>query len=578
MPKILLCTLNSKYIHTSLALRYLLAGCRERYPQTILREFTINEPLAGIRAEIFSYHPDILCFSCYIWNINLTLQICQDIKKVLPQTIIILGGPEVSFNSAEVLQTYNSIDFILKGDGDFTFIELLDAISAADPVDHIQGLVYRDNGRVIETPGIAIVQNLDLIPAPYGDSGLDLKNRLVYYETSRGCPFNCAYCLSSTIKGVRFFSLERVKRDLAFLISCDVKAVKFVDRTFNCREDRALEIMKFILKQPGKTRFHFEICADLLSSSMLEFLAQAPAGIFDFEIGVQSTYPAALQAVNRKTDWPRLSYNFSQLKKNNNIHLHLDLIAGLPYEDYEHFANSFNMVYQLRPHVLQLGFLKMLKGSHIREEAAQYGYLFEEAPPYQVLQNDYINYEELIKLTRIEDLVDKYFNSGDFETTLQYVCNTIYQGNAFAFYEDFAQCWDNQGRFRLAHRKDALYSFLKEFLDDYPEHKMVVNELLKLDYLRNYKAYELPQGIERCNPPDINDQLNQLLKSDFVNKHLNLKTSRSTLRKNVVLEFFRLDPFNLNAVDQPIPLLFVYAPGNNKCLQVLSNIKPYMPY
>ncbi|HBQ87350.1 MAG TPA: B12-binding domain-containing radical SAM protein [Syntrophomonas sp.] len=576
MTKILLCTLNSKYIHSSLALRYLFAACIRRFPATVIREFTINEPLSNIKADIYEEKPDILCFSCYIWNIQPTLQICLDIKKVAPETIIVLGGPEVSFASQELMQRYPCIDYILKGEGDFTLLELLDAIAINNGPVPISGLVYRENHEIRESPAPAIVADLNAIPWPYHD-GDNLKDRLVYYETSRGCPFNCSYCLSSTIKGVRFLDLDRVKKELTLLINKEVKQIKFVDRTFNCREARAIEIMKFIIANPGKTRFHFELCADLISPAMLDFLATVPSGLFDFEIGIQSTCPEALEAVNRKADWNKITHNITRLKQFNNIHLHLDLIAGLPFEDYTRFGQSFNMVYQLGPDVLQLGFLKLLKGSSIREEADYHGYQFESMPPYQVLSNNYIDYGQIIKLTRIEDLLDKYYNSGDFSHTLNYVSRNLYNSNSFAFYEELADYWVNHGLFKVAHRKEKLYSVLNSFLAVHKNHMVALNELLKLDYLTNYKAYELPDGLTRCNPPDINDKLNQLLKNDqFLHKYLPLRNSRGFIRKNVVLEYFNINLSNLAVLNDPIPLLFVYKPGAKGAVRIIDDIYIYL--
>ncbi|HEX3011895.1 MAG TPA: DUF4080 domain-containing protein [Syntrophomonadaceae bacterium] len=575
MAKILLCTLNSKYIHSSLALRYLKAECADRFPDTIIREFTINEPLPHITSEIFLQGPDILCFSCYIWNIQPTLQICQDIKKVLPQTIIILGGPEVSFDSTQLMENFPCIDYIIKGEGDIALVSLLDSIvTGVVSPEHIPGLVYRLNNEIREDHALAIVHDLNQIPVPYQED-FDLKDRLVYYETSRGCPYNCTYCLSSTIKGVRFFPLDRVKKDLSFFIDHEVKQVKFVDRTFNCNENRAIDIMKMILEHPGKTKFHFEICADLISPVMLDFLSEVPPHIFDFEIGIQSTCNETLEAVNRKTDWHKLSYNVRQLKQNGNIHLHLDLIAGLPFEDYKRFALSFNMVYDLEPDVLQLGFLKLLKGSSIREEADLHNYVFESIPPYQVMANRYINYYELIKLNRIEDLLDKYYNSNDFSVTLSYVCNQLYSHNAFAFYEEFSTYWDSKGLFQAAHRKDALYSLLRDFLSAKSQSD-IINELLKFDYLSSYKAYDLPTGIMRYNPPDVNNLLNDLLKNnEFVSENIG-PGSRSILRKNTVLEYFKLDLSTLSTVKIPVPILFVYEPGQRRALKILHNIDQYL--
>jgi hypothetical protein len=310
---------------------------------------------------------------------------------------------------------------------------------------------------------------------------------------------------------------------------------------------------------------------------MLDFLSSVPAGIFDFEIGIQSTCPEALEAVNRKTDWIKVSHNVTRLKQYNNIHLHLDLIAGLPFEDYDRFGQSFNMVYALQPDVLQLGFLKLLKGSGIRDEADFHGYQYESLPPYQVLSNNYINYMELIKLTRIEDLLDKYFNSGDFKNTLSFICNKLYKGNAFAFYEELADYWVANRLYKVAHRKERYYSLLKDFLRVHPKYSLVLNELIKLDYLSNYKAYELPDGIVRWNPADVNNQLNFLLKDDqFLHKYINSHMSHGLLRKNVVLEFFQLNPLTLEWLNVPMPILFLYKPGEKGAITVIYDICHYL--
>lgn len=578
MPKILLSTLNAKYIHLSLALRYLRAVCP--FPDVVLCEYTINEPIAQITADIFRKKPDILCFSCYIWNIESILQISDDIKQVLPKIKIILGGPEVFFDGKELMYTHKSIDYIVKGEGEVIFPKLLISINNRESLKNNAGIVYREGERVVENPDCPLIEDLGLIPSPYApyiNDDADFQNHLVYYETSRGCPFNCTYCLSSTNQGVRFFPLPRVKQDLAYLIARGVKKIKFVDRTFNCNEHRAIEIMQFILSQKGNTQFHFEICADLMSDSMLEFLSKVPKGIFDFEIGIQSTLPAALESVKRKSNWSRLSHNIQQLKKSNNIRLHLDLIAGLPQEDYYHFSHSFDMVYNLKADVLQLGFLKLLKGSAIRREADRYGYVFQSRPPYQVLGNNYINYGELIDLIDIEKLVDKYYNSGRFFSTLEYICSRIYSNRAFKFYQDFACCWHNEGWFQTGHKNEELYSMLIKFIRRYhPRHQLEVNELLKFDYLKNHKSYDLPQDIERCNPTDINKLTSNILNSQcFADENKDLNSLQILTRKNMVLEFYRIAPENQKLLDKPQPILFIYKPRENHAFKIFTDINRY---
>lgn len=366
---ILLTTLNAKYIHSSLALAYLRKYCADERWSLNIREFSINERTDEIMAAIYKERPDILCFSCYIWNIKPVLEICRDYKKIAPDTLIIAGGPEVSYDAISLLENHKFLDFVVRGEGEATLKELFHTIYMKQSLEAVKGVSYRNGDRVLDNPDRELITDLDCIPFPYEDDLDSYKNRIIYYETSRGCPYNCSYCLSSTIKGVRFFSLERVKADLSRLIRRGIKEIKFVDRTFNCHEGRALEIMKFILEQAGQTKFHFEIGAELLSQDFTAFIQKVPAGRFDFEIGVQSTNPESLQAVTRKSDWQKLRQNIERLKAAGNIHIHLDLIAGLPYEDLASFAQSFNDVYKLNPDVIQLGFLKLLKGSDIRNKS-----------------------------------------------------------------------------------------------------------------------------------------------------------------------------------------------------------------
>lgn len=572
--KISLCTLNAKFIHSSLALRYLQAICSQIAGlDSNIREFTINQLLSEIMAEIYLEQPDVLCFSCYIWNIKPIREICRDYKKVAPETVIILGGPEVSFNTCEFLEQNSSVDIIISGEGEESLPDLLDHLQSGKPLDDVLGVTWNQNGQIIKNPERPLIQNLDTIPSPYTGDLSDLNNRTVYYETSRGCPFNCSYCLSSTIKGVRYFSLARVKNDLSSLIDKGVREIKFVDRTFNCNESRAINIMRFLIEYPGNTRFHFEICAELLSTEILQFLSSVPPHKFDFEIGVQSTFEPALTAVNRKHNWDKLKKNVNQLRSYNNIHLHLDLIAGLPFESYQQFARSFNAVYNLCPDMLQLGFLKLLKGSLIRNTADMQGYRYQEEPPYQILANNFIKYNEIIKLTYIEEVLSRYYNNERVKKTLIFIINNLYKGNSFSFYEDLAGYWKDNGLFGIGHKREARYSFLKEFMDEkYPDYSQEANDLIKYDYLSLHKAYELPAGIKRYNPVNVNDLLYVLLKNNsFINMFLSEARFKpiSSVRKNIIMEFFHYNPITGQQMDKAIPFIFVYDPMKNQAYKVI---------
>ncbi|QGT99412.1 Fe-S oxidoreductase [Candidatus Syntrophocurvum alkaliphilum] len=561
--KVLLVALNAKFIHSSLSLQYLKAYCNDLPLEIKIKEFSINEYISDIMDELYLEKPDVLCFSCYIWNINQILELCNDYKKIDTNIKIVLGGPEVSYDSHNMIENNNFIDFIVRGEGEETFKELLNQLYLNQSVTHIKGLTYSIADKIYSNTDRELVCNLDSLPSPHNIIMPD-DNKVIYYETSRGCPFNCTYCLSSTTKGVRAFSLDRVKRDLDYLIEKQTKLVKFVDRTFNFNESRAKNIMEHIINRNGNTKFHFEIQAELLTKEMIDFLQNVPSDLFDFEIGIQTTFPPALEAINRKTDWDKLKENITLLKKNDNIHLHLDLIAGLPYESYEYFSSSFNMVYELEPDVLQLGFLKLLKGSEIRIKAKSFGYRFKENPPYQVLANKYITYEQILYLKRIEELLNKYFNSHIMRNSLKYITNNIYNNNAFQFYEDLADYWENYKYFNKGHKRDFYYTILKSFIkDNYIDHDDLLNDIIKFDFLINNKSYNLPDQIIRYNPSNINEKLSDYIKEEKIDPKL-LATfsgkSIRTLRKYVRLEYFKYNPITYKKFNEDTSILFEYDP------------------
>lgn len=574
--KVVLSTLNAKYIHSSLALAYLKSYCADGPFVTEMKEYSINEDLEKIMMDLFSKKPDVLAFSCYIWNIEYILQLAADFKKISPSTVILLGGPEVSYDAGQLLSKHEDIDIIIRGEGEIALKEVLYALYYQKDLQKIKGIAYRWRGEVYENPDQELIQDLDIIPSPYTEENLNsyYKNKIIYYETSRGCPFNCSYCLSSTIKGVRYFSLERVKKDLLLFMENRVKEVKFVDRTFNCNEKRAREIMEFIVHNNKDTRFHFEIGAELLSEEMMSFLKTIPPGMFDFEIGVQSVNSKVLKAVNRPSDWHLLKMKIEKLIRYGNLHIHLDLIAGLPFEDYRLFEYSFNEVYNLYPDVMQLGFLKLLKGSRIREEGAEHGYKFTSRPPYQVLENKYISYSEIVRLKQIEELLELYYNSGSFKNTLRYINEEVYQNDAFSFFEDFALYWEKRGYFHMAHKKETLYHILKDFIAEcLPfRHKWAV-EILKYDYLVNNQAHILPSGFTSYNPEETGEFLYRLIKdSQFINRYLPNWSGKSPreIRRYVHLEYLPAKVINKKQGEVLTPVLFVYNPVSKKAENIID--------
>ncbi len=496
--KLLLTTLNSKYVHSCLAIRY-LRGYSKDLIDTELREYTINQSLDYIVAEIYKIDPDIVGFSTYIWNKEEIMEIAESLKLIRPGIKILLGGPEVSFDSKEVMEENDFIDFIIYGEGEESFREFIESYTSNKDYKDIKGLVYRQDGRVIKNDERPLLQDLNTIPSPYDTNvSKELENKIIYYESSRGCPFNCKFCLSSTLKGVRYFDLERVKKELGILIDAKVRQVKFVDRTFNANKKYAMEIMNFIMeKNPKNINFHFEVTAHLLDEEMLNFLSTVKEGLFQFEVGVQSTNNKVIEAVGRTTDFPKLREVTKRIKSFKRIHQHLDLIAGLPYEDYESFARSFDDVYEIRPEKIQLGFLKLLKGSELRALEDRYGFKYLNKAPYEVLETNYIDYDHIRKLKGIDGLVDSYYNEEIFKNSIEYAINENYR-SAFKFFEDFAAYFEEKDYHKVKHNRRKLYDILMDFYRDKDlKNVSVFNELLKLDFIENNKGLKIPSRITR---------------------------------------------------------------------------------
>ncbi len=566
--KVLLTTLNSKFVHSSLALRYLRSYCQDEF-EIELAEYTINQHTDEIVAELYRKKADFIGFSCYIWNIEETLEIIKLLKKIKPDLKILLGGPEVSYDAVELMNKYQEIDYIICGEGEVTFKELLTTLAIGESLLEVEGLVFREAGQIIKNKPRRVIDDLDSIPFPYDDlSGLE--NKIIYYESSRGCPFNCQYCLSSTLSTVRNFSLSRVKEDLLKLIKAKVKQVKFVDRTFNCNRERTMEIFKFLIDnrpQDHQMNFHFEITANLLTEEMVEFLTGVPRGYFQFEIGVQSTHQPTLDLIKRKMDFKHLSKVVNGLSKAENIHLHLDLIAGLPAQDYQSFKRSFNDVYFLIPDRLQLGFLKLLKGTNLRKKAQKYDYIWTDKPPYEVLSSHRLSYDEMLKLKMIEEVLDTFGNAHHFDYSLQFIISNFYD-TPFDFYEELASFWEERGYYRYSHNLESLYSYLQEFYRDYCEERLkLFNEVLKFDFLLRRRNVSLPDFLSKYEVEDYKDRFNNFVNNqDKIEKYLPdlIGHSRRKIKRRIQIETFAYDildiinDFKLNKEQKMVTILFNY--------------------
>ena len=462
--KILLATCNAKYIHSNPAVYDLRAFASEYKEHILLGEYTINQTKDEILKEIYRSGAEVVCFSCYIWNISFVRELIFDLKKILPGTAFWVGGPEVSFDAENFLKEMPQVTGVMVGEGEETFLELARYyIEKKGTLADIRGIAFRENGEIFHN-GWREVMDLSRVPFAYEQTE-DFANRIIYYESSRGCPFSCSYCLSSIDKKLRFRNLELVKKELQFFLDKKVPQVKFVDRTFNCKHDHAMEIWKYILEHDnGVTNFHFEISADLLREEELELMSRMRPGLIQLEIGVQSTNPDTIRAIHRNMDLKKLEASVTRVKSFGNIHQHLDLIAGLPCEDYESFQRSFEQVYRMKPDQLQLGFLKVLKGSSMYHEAQKYEILYKEKEPYEVLSTAWLSYEDILKLKMVESMVEVYYNSGQFRKTLSWI-ETFYQ-EMFSFYESLGAYYEEKGYEEISHSRLRRYEILLEFLKE----------------------------------------------------------------------------------------------------------------
>ena len=480
--KILLVACNAKYIHSNLAVYDLQAYASDYADHIVLKEYTINQQKDDIMRDIYLEHPDVVCVSCYIWNLSFVKELMADLIKILPGADFWAGGPEVSYDAEKFLTENSEFKGVMVGEGEETFKELAGYYVEKNPqnLKDMTGICYRDGDQIIHN-GWRQIMDLSSIPFIYKDLS-EFKNRIIYYESSRGCPFSCSYCLSSIDKKLRFRDTETVKKELQFFIDNRVPQVKFVDRTFNCKHDHAMAIWKYINEHDnGVTNFHFEISADLLREEELQEMSTMRPGLIQLEIGVQSTNLDTIKAIHRTMDFEKLKGIVDRIHSFGNIHQHLDLIAGLPYEDYDSFRHSFNDVYALKPQQLQLGFLKVLKGSHMMEMCREYGIVYKTQEPYEVLSTKWLDYDHVLKLKTVENMVEVYYNSGQFQNTLEYL--EKFFPDAFSIYERLGSFYMEKGYGDVSHTRMRRYEILLEFLEDVPE--------ISMDQVKDQMVYDL---------------------------------------------------------------------------------------
>lgn len=495
--KYLLCGINAKYIHSNLAI-FCLKSYAEKYGTPTasieIKEYTINHYVEDILQDLYMEKADVVIFSCYIWNISFVRELAAELKKVSPHLKIWVGGPEVSYASEEFLRNNPAVDLVMLGDGEQVFTALTTQMENGDRMERKEnmpaGVSWRIKGGEIASTGFAPVMDLDLLPFVYEDFRL-FAHKIIYYETSRGCPFSCSYCLSSVEKRVRLRSLDKVLPELQRFLEAKVPQVKFVDRTFNCNKAHAMAIWRYIHEHDNQvTNFHFEIAADLLDEEAMELFAQMRPGLIQLEIGVQSTHQETIREICRRSDEEKVFAHVDRIHAMGNIHQHLDLIAGLPGESYAQFKQSFNDLFLHEPDELQLGFLKVLKGTVMEQKAQEYGLVYRSEPPYEVLSTKWISYEELIWLKGIEELVEMYYNSGQFTATLRYVIPSF--ACPFTFFSQFSLSYRSKGCHKMNHTRLGKYENLRNFLKGQGKDLPFLDEIMLLDMYRREKMKARP--------------------------------------------------------------------------------------
>ena len=548
--KCLLAALNAKYIHSNPGIYSLKAyamgrleqdsACLKREISVELGEYTINNQMGDILKDIYLRKPDIIGFSCYIWNITWVMELVRDLPSVLPEAEIWLGGPEVSYDAADILEREPNVTGIMMGEGEETFLEVLKLYAdGRRDFSSIDGVACRnEKGEPVIRP-LKKAVDMSAIPFPYEDLH-DFEHKIVYYESSRGCPFSCSYCLSSLDKSVRFRNLELVKRELDFFLEHRVPQVKFVDRTFNCSKKHTMEVWRHITEHDnGVTNFHFEISADLLDEEELELMAQMRPGLIQLEIGVQSTNPDTIREIRRKTDLNRLKSVVERIHGFGNIHCHLDLIAGLPYEGYESFRNSFNEVYGMKPDQLQLGFLKVLKGSYMAENAEAYGLVYSAKPPYEVLGTKWLDYESLLKLKGVEEMVEVYENSGQFTVTMKELVKEF--DTPFDLFSELAEYYEAHTLTGVSHSRMARYEILDGFVAEHiPDKLELYRRLMVYDLYLRENLKSRPDFAEDQTP--FKEKIREFFAKEAVN-HRYLREGYEDFEARQLIKMAHLEVF-----------------------------------
>ena len=552
MKKIVLTAINSQYVHLNVAVRYLKKYVEKNSDIKLdIYETNINNQLMNIIKDLFEKQPDMIIFSTYIWNKEYVFSITKELKKILPDVKIALGGPEVSYEWDKIMAENQEIDYIFTGEGEKVLLNFF-----TKDISEVKGVVYRE-GDNLKYNGIEpLIENLDIIPFPYDDEELQDRTKIFYYESSRGCPFNCSYCMSSIDKSVRYYSVDRTKEDLKRFIDSPIKLLKFVDRTFNLSKEKYMAIWRFLLEnyREGIT-FHFEINANIFDDETLDFLETVPKGYFQFEIGVQTIDAQAMKSIGRINKLEKLEYNIRRISRN--IHLHLDLIAGLPYETYDKFRESFDYVHRLKPEMIQLGFLKLLKGTKMYDEREKYGYKYFSKPPYEVFSNEFISFAEMVKLKNLEKVLDFYYNSEKFPESVQWIIENHYE-SAFSFYEDVADYFDKRGYLKVSHKESTLFTLLYEFyLDKGLKEREIFVEYLKYDYLMLGKTGFYPEWFKSEKDGELYDELI---------RERNYKSIREG-HKNSELERFSYNIFTKECED--IYVFFDYRDRSSKVIKKL---------
>lgn len=558
--KTVLVAINAKYIHSNLAVYSLRSYARTFGYEPELLEFTINQQKDQILKGIYEAKPDLLCFSCYIWNLSYAEEIIEDIKKILPKVTIWAGGPEVSYDAPKFLKRHPEVDGIMCAEGEKTLTELISYYeigkSQGKSLDGINGIVYQENKTIHQTP-LRDIMNMDDLVFPYEDLK-DFEHKIIYYESSRGCPFSCSYCLSSIDKKLRFRSFSLVEKELEFFLAHKVPQVKFVDRTFNCKKSHAMAIWTYIKEHDnGITNFHFEVAADLLTEDEIALIQTMRPGLIQLEIGVQSTNEKTLAEIQRKTDFEEITRKVKAVQKGENVHQHLDLIAGLPYENYESFGHSFNDVYALKPEQLQLGFLKVLKGSYMAEAAEGYGCVHKAKPPYEVLGTRWLSYEEILKLKGVEEMVEVYYNSGQFQKTIR-AMEHLFE-TAFSMYEELADFYEKNGYNEVSHTRIRRYEILQEFLQEKEANLEYFKQLMIFDLYARENMKTRPQWANDLSAYKM--QILDFYKKEEENPKLLTDYQSYQARQTIKMthiEVFTYDVINENEEKGAYPVLFDY--------------------